>query len=532
MPDRLKQTVGPSDREQNGVVIEQSPDAAEATPLETGELPPIERDPSRPVTRPRFRPIGLTLKVVAFAGVIYFLVLPLIPGFRSAATEITKVEPAFLVGGLALQIAALFSYSLLTRSALGEAGNQISRMRMFRIQMSTKALGNIVPGGSAASSALGYRLMTLSGVSGPDAGFALATAGLGSAVVLNLIFWIALLVSIPLRGVNPLYVTAALAGLVIMVVVALLVFGLLHGQGRAERFLRWLGAQAAVRPGHAANALRHVGERLEELIADRSLLAPGAAVGQPQLAARRGVAVGVPPRVRRHARHRRPARGLRPGQHRRRHPDHAGRARHRRGHLHPDAGRLRRPTGGRPRSAWPHIASPSSGSRSCSAACCTPRCASGRGRSSAATGSTACATSPGGRRPRASGASSSPCASGSASGPASRRPTTPRTCCAVLGEVDHGCPRSARRAADDAEHDRVPRVAPRHDRVRRAAAAPQRPAARPSSLGARGPSGHGPAPMTAMSGRSGVTSRTSSSATSTATGRARRSPSTTTTCSA
>ena len=75
---------------------------------------------------------------------------------------------------------------------------------MFRIQISTKALSNVVPGGSAAGSALGYRLLTLSGVDGPDAGFALATAGLGSAVVLNLIFWIALLVSIPLYGVNPL----------------------------------------------------------------------------------------------------------------------------------------------------------------------------------------------------------------------------------------------------------------------------------------------------------------------------------------
>jgi uncharacterized protein (TIRG00374 family) len=254
------------------VVIEQSPDAAEAELLETGELPPIQRDPSRPVKRPRFRPIGLTLKVVLFAAAFYFVILPLIPGFRSAATEITKVRPAFLVGGVALQMAAWFAYSLLTRSALGEAGHVISRFRMFRIQMSTKALGNIVPGGSAASSALGYRLMTLSGVSGPDAGFALATAGLGSAVVLNLIFWIALLVSIPLRGVNPLYVTAALAGLGIMLVVALLVLGLQHGQGRAENFIRWLGAKLHFDPETATNALRQVGVRLEELIADRSLL--------------------------------------------------------------------------------------------------------------------------------------------------------------------------------------------------------------------------------------------------------------------
>ena len=85
-------------------------------------------------------------------------------------------------------------------------------MRLFRIQMSTKALSSIVPGGSAAGSALGYRLMTLSGVPGTDAGFALGTAGLGSAVVLNLIFWIGLMVSIPIRGVNPVYGSAAVVG--------------------------------------------------------------------------------------------------------------------------------------------------------------------------------------------------------------------------------------------------------------------------------------------------------------------------------
>ena len=255
-----------------GVVSEESRFLAAAPALETGELPPIERDPSRPIAKPRFRPIGLTLKVVAFAAIVYFIVLPLIPGFRSAATEITKVKPGYLVAGLLLQVLSWFSYSLLTRSALGEAGSQISRLRMFRIQMSTKALGNIVPGGSAASSALGYRLLTLSGISGPDAGFALATAGLGSAVVLNLIFWVALLISIPLRGVNALYVTFALAGLGIMVVVALLVLGLQHGQGRAEMFLRWLGRKLHFDPETAAAALRKIGERLEELIADRSLL--------------------------------------------------------------------------------------------------------------------------------------------------------------------------------------------------------------------------------------------------------------------
>src|SRR5215216_2014983 len=240
--------------------------------METGELPPIPRDPSKPIKRPRLRPFRLTLKVAAFVAAIYIFVLPLIPDFQDAVHEITRVKPQYLVAGVALQFAAWFAYALLTRSALGDSARSVSRWRMFRVQMSTKALSNIVPGGSAAGSALGYRLLTLSGASGSDAGFGLASAGLGSAVVLNLIFWTALLVSIPLRGVNPVYVTAALLGLAIMLIVALLVLGLQHGQGRAERFLQWFGKKLRFDPETATTALRQIGQRVEELTEDRALL--------------------------------------------------------------------------------------------------------------------------------------------------------------------------------------------------------------------------------------------------------------------
>jgi uncharacterized membrane protein YbhN (UPF0104 family) len=95
-----------------------------------------------------------------------------------------------------------------------------------------------MPGGSAASSALGYRLIVMNGIPGPDTGFALATAGIGSAVVLNLILWFGLIISIPGRGVNPIYGTAAIVGVVLMAFAAFLVFGLVEGQGRAERVVR------------------------------------------------------------------------------------------------------------------------------------------------------------------------------------------------------------------------------------------------------------------------------------------------------
>ena len=211
-----------------------------------------------------------TLKWLIFGLVVYFFVIPLIPGFRRAITELSLVDPTLLTIGLGLQLLALFSYSLLTHAALGE--HHISIWRLFRIQLSTKSVGNILPGGSAASSALGYRLLRLSGVQGPDAGFALATAGLGSAVVLNLILWVGLIASIPGRGVNAAYGTAALVGVIVMLIAAALIFGLIDGQGRAERALRWCARSMRFDEDRAAEVLRHMGNRLQGLASEPGLL--------------------------------------------------------------------------------------------------------------------------------------------------------------------------------------------------------------------------------------------------------------------
>ena len=241
--------------------------------FEVGELPPILRDPSTPTSRRKpFSPIKFGIKTVAFVFVFYVFVLPLIPGFRKAANELLDVQPLLLILGVGLQVSAWFAYTLLTRAALGEAADGVSRMRLFRIQMSTKALTNIVPAGSAAGSALGYRLMTMSGIRGPDAGFALATAGIGSAVVLNVLFWCGLTVSIPAKGFNALYVSAALAGVIVMLIAVGLVIGLLHGQGRAERIIRWISTKLHFDADKATAALRQVGTRVEDLLDDRQLL--------------------------------------------------------------------------------------------------------------------------------------------------------------------------------------------------------------------------------------------------------------------
>ncbi len=97
-----------------------------------------------------------------------------------------------------LEIGALVAYTQLTHAVLPPGGPR--RLRLFRINLSTLSLSHVAPGGTAPGAALGYRLLTQSGVTSSDAGFALGTQGIGSAVVLNVIFWLALVGFLAVHG--------------------------------------------------------------------------------------------------------------------------------------------------------------------------------------------------------------------------------------------------------------------------------------------------------------------------------------------
>ena len=116
------------------------------------------------------------------------------------------------------------------------------------------------------------------------------------------------MVSIPIRGVNPGYATAAIAGIVLMLVAAALVFGLMEGQGRAERIVALVRPPAAPNEDRAARrcATSAAGWRTSPPTGSCSAGCVGWATANWLLDA--GVAVGVPPRLRRVARRRRPDR--------------------------------------------------------------------------------------------------------------------------------------------------------------------------------------------------------------------------------
>ncbi len=212
-----------------------------------------------------------SFKVLAFFALAYYVVVPQLANAEKAARTLADVRVGYLILGLGLEAGALFCYSLLTRAALPKPGPSLATL--FRIQLSTRAISSVVPGGAAASNALGFRLLTKAGVSGPDSGFALGAAGLGSAVVLNLILWLALLVSIPLSGLKPVYVSVALIGVFILLVFGGLVLGLLRGQARAENIARRIAARVTfMDEDKSAETVSHLADRLRQMLSRPELL--------------------------------------------------------------------------------------------------------------------------------------------------------------------------------------------------------------------------------------------------------------------
>ena len=92
-------------------------------------------------------------------------------------------------------------------------------------------------------------------------------------VVLNVLLWLALLASIPLAGVRPVYLVAAIVGAVLMLAAAVLFLAFTRGQDRAVRVVRWLGARIRrIGADRMEAAVRRVAGLLQRLTRSRGVL--------------------------------------------------------------------------------------------------------------------------------------------------------------------------------------------------------------------------------------------------------------------
>ena|GEM_PF-73412 len=185
------------------------------------------------------RPVWQVGRLLIVALLIEYLVVPQLAGPRKVIHLISEVNPLLLLAGVGLEAAAILAYGRLTASILPPA-SRIKFSTIVRIEITTLSVSHCTPGGSAAGTALGYRLMTQSGVQSGDAGFVLAAQGIGSAVVLNVILWVALIVSIPVWGFSALYLLAAGVGVVLLGLSGALVYALTRGEQRVGELIERL----------------------------------------------------------------------------------------------------------------------------------------------------------------------------------------------------------------------------------------------------------------------------------------------------
>ena len=235
--------------------------------------PPQEESVQQPRARRRFLPrnVKIALMVLLLFFVGEYILLPELAIARREAHQLSHLNIIWLILGALLEVAALVAYTQLTHTVLSPGAPD--SWRIFRINMWALAISHTLPGGQVPGTAASYRLFTDANVSGSTAAFGLATQGIGSAVVLNVIFWLALLISITLQGYNPVYGFAALLGVLLLAIFAAMIFFLTRGEKHAAVFLKKVADRLPFVRAETVTALvQKVADRMKILFTSSDLL--------------------------------------------------------------------------------------------------------------------------------------------------------------------------------------------------------------------------------------------------------------------
>jgi hypothetical protein len=206
------------------------------------------------------------------ALIIEYLVIPELVGASKDLNLLGRLGVGWLIAGIGLEGLSLFCYALLTRELLPPKGRP-GISRLFRIDLAAAAVAHVIPAGTVGSAGVGFTLFTAEGLDGTDVGVMMATKGMGSTVVLNVLLWLSLVISIPLAGFRPIYVTVAIVGAILLALMAALVIGLTRGAERAGRILRAIGNRIpGVGGARLENIVLQADESLRRLARDRRVL--------------------------------------------------------------------------------------------------------------------------------------------------------------------------------------------------------------------------------------------------------------------
>lgn len=204
----------------------------------------------------------VTAGVCVVIAVSFFLV----PQFRDGIHDLSLLKriPAWwITAGAALEAVSFVAYALFTRGVLPAEGRPRFH-RLLRVDVVGAGLTHVLPGGGAVASGVRFRMLRDAGVRGSDAAVGSVVQGLGSAIVVCGLLLVGVVLVLPSRGGNFLYLLGAAVGGGLLAVIALSWVVLV----RAEEFGVRLVRRATSRLGHAEpieRGFHKMSERVKEL---------------------------------------------------------------------------------------------------------------------------------------------------------------------------------------------------------------------------------------------------------------------------
>lgn len=154
--------------------------------MSPGSHPATRAGPPRRTRSARWGPRWLWRGVllITVLPILEHVVLPQLAHAGQTVNLLAHVSAPFLAAGVILEVASLFTFSVLTRAVL-PARNRPPLATLIRIDLTTLGLSHVVPGGGRSRQRPALPAHDRAGISRPDAVFGTVVEGVGSAIVLN-----------------------------------------------------------------------------------------------------------------------------------------------------------------------------------------------------------------------------------------------------------------------------------------------------------------------------------------------------------
>jgi uncharacterized protein (TIRG00374 family) len=179
--------------------------------------------------------------LVVLVVVVWFVLIPQWAEVRPALQSLPRVSTPLLLIGLGLELTSIACYTALSLSTLAKTSRP-GYFTMLRIDVATNGVSNAVPGGGPTSTALKYRLLTLSGTTPENAVTGTTLEIATSVLTLGGLFGLAIAGSMGVVHGNFEYYVAAVVvgGVALLVTIAAVLLGKSRKQTleRVERIAR------------------------------------------------------------------------------------------------------------------------------------------------------------------------------------------------------------------------------------------------------------------------------------------------------